>query len=104
MRVYGLGIIFLWVVNMIDVFYTRSLMTAGIASEANPLMDWVITNYGFGGLGVFKTFWIVMLWALILIMYKKYGGLSDLIKALYWGTILAYTVLTGYHFFIQASL
>jgi len=101
MRVYALGILFLFLTNLLDVFYTHKVITAGVAEEFNPLMAWVIENYGFGGLAAFKSFIVVVIWALLLDCHKKLGRIPELVAALFWGSVFAYFLLTLYHLFIQ---
>lgn len=102
MRVYALGILFLFLTNLLDVFYTHKVISEGVAEEFNPLMAWVIENFGFGGLAAVKVFFVVVIWALLLACYKKLGKIPELVAALFWGSVFAYFLLTIYHLFIQA--
>jgi len=102
MRVYIIGVLFLLITNILDVFYTHNVLSSGVAVEANPLAFWIIAYYGFAGLAVFKIFVVSVIFGLLLTIHKKLGKIPDLIAALFWGSVVAYFVLTLYHFYIQA--
>lgn len=55
---------FLGVLNILDVGLTYVLMSMG-GTEENLLMDYVIQNYGFDALLIFKLFFVVMFAILI---------------------------------------
>lgn len=104
MRVYAVGVLFLFLTNLLDVFYTHRVLSDGVAVEANPLAFWIIAYYGFAGLAAVKVFIVVMIWGLLLAINKKLGKVPELVAALFWASVVAYFVLTLYHLFIQATL
>lgn len=104
MRIYALGILILFIFNALDVFYTHKVLSDGTAIEANPLMFWVITYYGFAGLAAVKASLVVIIWGLLLAVNKKLGRIPELVAALFWGSVLAYGVLTAYHISMQVLL
>lgn len=104
MRVYTLGILFLYITNAFDVFYTHKVLSEGIAEEANPLINWVIMNYGFGGVASIKALAVTMIWGLLIAVHNKFGKIPDLIAALFWGSVFAYGILTAYHISMQVLL
>lgn len=57
----------LWLVNLLDYFTTKIILTEVIAEEANPIMNWVLTNYGINGILVFK---LVFLIAMTILVWK----------------------------------
>lgn len=101
MRVYMYGILFLVVSNVLDVYYTHKVLSEGIAIEANPLMHWVITHFGFGGLAFVKGLAVVTILGLLLAVHKKLGKIPEIVAALFWGSVFAYGLLSAYHISIQ---
>lgn len=102
MRIYFFGVAYLWILNMLDVYYTKTIMNYGNIIEANPMMDWVITNYGFTGLVIVKTFWIAMLLFGVSILYNNNSKMRNALAMLFWVTLVAYTALMGYHIALRA--
>ncbi len=87
-----------------DVMYTRDLIMDGKATEFNPLMDWVIRNYGFCGLGIFKTSLIFIVSLLFILLHTGGRKPSRVVDIVFWLSVGAYAVLTVYHLFIQATI
>ncbi len=45
----------LWVLNIFDCLTTMAIINlAGIEAEANPIMRWILVNWGVGGMWVVK--------------------------------------------------
>lgn len=104
MILYNLGILFLFIANALDVFFTKRAIEAGIATEANPLMAWVIENYGFGILAFVKTLAVFAIWILLIMLKRKLGKIPKITATCFWGIVLIYGLVTVYHFFMQAMI
>ena len=69
MKCFKAALIYLWVLNLVDTVCTLYWISEGIASEANPLLDYVLREWGPPGFLSVKlvtvTIAVVYLWRMI---------------------------------------
>ena len=94
--IYQLAIFLLLLMNLLDVVFTQNIISVG-GSEANPLALWIIENYGFRGLLLFKT----LIVGLLFLFANKVGECSKNIRVVFWLGISIYAVLTVYHIILK---
>lgn len=104
MRAYVSGVIFLLVANIMDVIYTRDLIVNGKATEFNPMMDWVIQNYGFCGMAILKTSLVFIVSLLFILLHINGHRPTKVLDTVFGIGVGAYAILTVYHLFIQATI
>lgn len=85
--------IFLVLANILDVAFTRLFLIAGIATEGNPIADYLITSLGWGGFMLYK----VSLPLLVLYFHEKIPTAASWIKKLIWIAFVFYAMLMIYH-------
>ena len=86
---------FLLVVQVMDVVYTKEVITSGVAVESNPIAALLIDFWGWVGLLLFKTFPCIMGMIVSLFMSRT----ERWVKALVWLGVIAYVPLAAYHLY-----
>jgi hypothetical protein len=59
----------LWLVNIFDYFTTKIILHEVVAEEINPIMNWMLINYGINGILIFKLVFLIgftiLVWKMI---------------------------------------
>ena len=94
--VHQLAILLLLLMNLVDVVWTRDILSVG-GVEVNPISLWIIVTFGFSGLLLYKTAVVGVLFAFA----NQVSDCSRNIRIIFWGGISLYVALTAYHMFIK---
>jgi len=85
----------LWLVNLLDYFTTKIILTEVIAEEANPIMNWVLYNYGINGILAWK---LVFLITMTILVWKY---ITDILTAREEFLIIFGLILTNVVYYIS---
>lgn len=59
------------VYNILDAWHTKLLLATGLIIEANPIMDYFITNFGVNSLFYIKIISLIILACFLCILHRK---------------------------------
>ena len=83
--------------NGLDAAFTLTLLSTGRVREANPLMDYLITNHGANVFIFVKMLFIMISCGLFLYVDKKYPDRRRSLSIILLGSISLYTAICGMH-------
>ena len=94
--IYTLASLALLFMNFLDVLYTKDIIDNG-GSEVNPVAWYIIQNFGFTGLTVYK-----VSFCLFIFMFSHVAERgSKFMKILFWTPVFWYSILTVYHLVLK---